>query len=334
MRKLILTICVAVALLGCTKEPNPVAPSVSGAISFDSVDTRADDDDPLKDIKANGFGVWAFMTNTAQTNYPLMSNRHVTYADEKWRYEPLEYWVDNTVYSFVAVYPYAESPTNIAVENGVVKLSVAETPSITDWLVAKNDADTNVEGFNTTEPVSLQFQHVLTSVGLKILRDYGKHQNDQMRITKVTLSGMHKAGSLSCNSDTWTYTTDKLTKEYTNSNLSDSDNIGAYIVDENGTITIGGTPCDPFGDMMLLPQTINDSNVVSLKIEYELKLNNAPTWTKEELEAVLPAKTWNAGSRYTYNVVLSRVTDITVYYILTKVDQWGTPQVGGTVIIK
>ncbi|MBO7236321.1 MAG: hypothetical protein J6V05_07040, partial [Alistipes sp.] len=93
-------------------------------------------------------------------------------------------------------------------------------------------------------------------------------------------------------------------------------------------------PCDPFGDMMLLPQTINDSNVVSLKIEYELKLNNAPTWTKEELEAVLPAKTWNAGSRYTYNVVLSRVTDITVYYILTKVDQWGTPQVGGTVIIK
>jgi hypothetical protein len=334
MRKLILTICVAVALLGCTKEPNPVAPSVPGAISFDSVDTRADAG--LANIQANGFGVWAFMTNTAQTNYPLMSNRHVTYAGEVlgWSYEPLEYWVDNTVYSFVAVYPYAENPTNIAVENGVVKLSVAETPSDTDWLVAKNGADTSVEGFNTTVPVSLEFQHVLTSVGLKIWRDGGKHQNDQMRITKVTLSGMHKAGSLSCDSDTWTYTTDKLTKEYTNSNLSDSDNIGAYTVNENGTITTGGTPCEPFGDMMLLPQTINDSNVVSLKIEYELKLYGAPTWTKEELEAVLPAKTWNAGSRYTYNVVLSRVTDITVYYILTKVDQWGTPQVGGTVIIK
>ena len=67
---------------------------------------------------------------------------------------------------------------------------------------------------------------------------------------------------------------------------------------------------------------------------YELKRQNAADWEEAELETVLPSITWKAGQRYTYNVVLSSVTDITVYYIQTKVDPWGTPQVGGTVIIK
>ena len=121
--------------------------------------------------------------------------------------------------------------------------------------------------------------------------------------------------------------------EYENTNLSDTDNIGAATM-ENGTLTTGGTPANPFDDMMLLPQTLDADNSVSLKIVYELKRQNAADWEEAELETVLPSITWNAGQRYTYNVVLSSVTDITVYYIQTKVDPWGTPQVGGTVIIK
>ena len=299
-------------------------------IRFGEAVTRAG----LDDIKNGGFGVWAFFSNTEVQNHPLMLNRHVTFEDGVWVYSPTEYWLNDTKYSFIALYPYAEEPTNVEVDenSGVMKLSVAETPSETDWLIATNNTDTS-ESYDPT--VSLQFQHALTNVGFNIWRDNGKHQNDQMRIKKVTLSNISKAGTMSSDSNTWEFTGDKLTVVKDNSaNLKDTDNIGAATVKDDGTLDTGGsTPFSPFGQMMLLPQAI-ESGAVTLKVEYELKRQNAADWESAELEAPLPARTWEAGRRYTYNVVLSSVTDITIYYLQTKVDQWGTPQVGGTVIIK
>ena len=112
-----------------------------------------------------------------------------------------------------------------------------------------------------------------------------------------------------------------------------ADNIGAVTVNDNGNFTTRAIPATPFGTIMLIPQTL-DPNMVSLKIQYQLKRQNAATWENAELETFLPAATWESNRRYTYNVVLSSVTDITIYYIQTKVDQWGTPQIGGTVVIK
>ncbi len=317
----------ALALLGCNNEPTPSAPTDLEAIGFGTVDTRADAD--LSTLKTDGFGVWAYISNSAQQNYLLMENQLVKYENGSWVYSPLQYWLDNTVFSFIAVYPCGAYSYNE--ENKAIELSVINTPSETDYLMATNTTDTSVEGFSTT--VDLQFKHMLTSVCLNIWRDQAKHTNDQMRIKKVTLGNIRKSGAYSTATGAWTYTTDKLTKEYTNSNLSDTDNIGAATM-ENGSLTTGGIAADPFETMMLLPQTLDADNSVSLKIVYELKRQNAADWEEAELETVLPSITWKAGQRYTYNVVLSSVTDITVYYIQTKVDPWGTPQVGGTVIIK
>lgn len=315
----------ALALLGCNNEPTPSAPTHLETIGFGTVDTRA----TLTDLQRDGFGVWAFINNATVTNYTLMNNQYVKYEGDKWVYSPLQYWLDNTEFSFIAVYPRGAYSYNE--ENKAIELSVSNTPSDTDYLMATNTTDTSVEGYSKT--VDLQFKHMLTSVGLNIWRDGGKHQNDQMRIKEVTLGNIRKSGAYSTATGAWTYTTDKLTKEYTNSNLSDTDNIGAATM-ENGSLTTGGIAANPFGEMMLLPQTLDADNSVSLKIVYELKRQGAVDWEEAELETSLPSITWKAGQRYTYNVVLSSVTDITVYYIQTKVDPWGTPQVGGTVIIK
>jgi hypothetical protein len=197
-------------------------------------------------------------------------------------------------------------------------------------MVATNMTDTS-EDFSET--VDLQFGHILTSVRLNIWRDHGKHENDHMRIRKVTLSNIRKGGTYSSNTDPWEPSNEKLTLEKVYE--GGSANIGAVTVQENGKLDPGGSkPADPFDDMMLIPQTLDGSSPVSLKIQYELKRQNAADWETAELEAVLPSFTWEPSRRYTYNVVLSSVTDITVYYIQTKVDPWGTPQVGGTVIIK
>lgn len=333
MRREFTLTLVALALLALTAcsvetEVTPPDPSQGNAISFDSVSTRAG----LSDIETNGFGVWAFIDNTTVQNYVLMDNQEVTHTDGAWTYSPLKYWIDDTVFTFMAIYPYGLGDNfTVDTANKAIKLVVSETPSTVDYLAAENVTDTGVDGYNTTVP--LQFKHMLTRVTLNIWRDEAKHTNDQMRITKVTLSNIRKNGSYSSATDKWTYGVDKLTVEEVNTNLSDSDNIGAA-TNNNGSLQTGGIPANPFGTMMLLPQTLDSSNLVSLKIEYQLKRQNAASWETAELEAVLPEITWIAGQQYTYNVVLSSVTDITVYYIQTKVDPWGTPQVGGTVIIK
>ena len=328
MRKLILTLFAAVALVGCHNEPTPVAPDTPRAIAFDNVTTRAG----LTDLQDDGFGVWTVINNTTVQNFMLMDNQHVEYNEtDGWYYSPMQYWIDNTKFNFTATYPYDENGTNFKFTNNAVVLEVSETPSQIDFLIAENETNTSVEGYETT--VDLQFQHMLTSVGLKIWRDNAKHQNDQMRIKKVTLGNIRKGGTYSTTTNTWSYNNERLTVEKVYENFSD--NIGAVIVKDDGTLDPGGSKAaEPFVDMMLLPQTLGEDNSVSLKIVYELKRQNAADWEEAELETVLPSMTLKPGQRYTFNVVLSSVTDITVYYIQTKVDPWGTPQVGGTVIIK
>ena len=322
---------VTVLSISCNKDGDPTPPK---AISFGKVATRA----ALGDIQDGGFGVWTFINNAEYTNnHLLMNNVHVQYNGGVWEYSPEEYWIADTRFSFVATYPYDKDGTNFKLDSDDVTLSVSETPSEVDYLMATEEVDTAAEGFPEA-PVELQFKHMLTNVSLNIWRDGGKHQNDQMRIRKVTLSNICKGGTYSTSSDEWTPTTtgEKLTLSYVNDAVADTDNIGAA-TQKNGSLEFGGTPSKPFDEekpLLLIPQNIDESNSVSLKIEYELKRQNAADWESAELETILPSITWKSGQRYTYNVVLSSVTDITVYYIQTKVDPWGTPQVGGTVIIK
>ena len=326
---------VAMMSIACSCGKNSLetpAPETQSAIEFSNVSTKA----TLDDIQNDGFGVWALLDNATVTDELILNNAEVTYdsATDSWEYSPLRYWIDESVFTFLAAYPYDENIYTFDKSNSSLNLSLSETPSQEDYLMATNMTDTSVEGYSRT--VNLQFKHILTTVRLNIWRDHGKHQNDQMRIRKVTLSNILKGGTYSSNTDRWAVSNERLTMEKIYEGGSDEDNIGAAQVNDDGTletITRLG-PADPFGDMMLIPQTLDGSSPVSLKIQYELKRQNAADWETAELETVLPNITWESNKRYTYNVVLSSVTDITIYYIQTKVDPWGTPQVGGTVIIK
>lgn len=284
----------------------------------------------VDDVKTNGFGVWAYIKNDVADNVLIMENTMVTYnsTTSSWGYSPLKYWIDNSLFTFLAAYPY--EGFNFDLDNSSLNLTLSETPSKVDYLMATNITDTSVEGFSET--VDLQFGHILTRVGINIWRDGGKHQNDQMRIKKVTLSNIRKGGTYN-STDLWTPSNVKLSleKEYEEF----SANIGAAVVQGGGTLTTGGDPADPFDEVMLIPQTMDASNKVSLKIHYQLKrFDGEDKWEEAELEAELPNGTWEPNRRYIYNVVLSSVKDITFYYIQTKISPWGAPQVGGTIIIK
>lgn len=280
----------------------------------------------------NGFGVWAFYTkNTNVITY--MENTKVEYIDDEWVYSPIKYWLVDTEFSFVATYPYDKDGVYTS-SAGDVKLTLSNTPSDEDYLVARKTINTSDSNFDPSESVQLQFNHLLSNVSLNVWRDHGKHQNDQMRVRKVTLSNIRKAGTYSSATNSWALTKDKLTMEYTNDHVADDNDIGAA-TKMGDSFEFSDIPYAPFSGLMLLPQPIDaSSNMVSLKVDYELMRQGAADWESAELETILPAITWEKGKQYVYNVILSSVTDITVYYIQTKVEPWGTPQVGGTVIIK
>ena len=327
----IIALC-ALCLTACENgEENPQIELKDIPITLEAAVTRAN----ISKFEGESFGVWAFINNSVQTNYAYMENVLVENVGGDWVYSPARYWLDDTRFTFVATYPYDEEGTiyTINPSTGAVQLTLSDTPSAQDYLVATNTIDTSDAGFNPSSPVQLQFKHILSKVSLNVWREGVKHQNDQMRIRKVTLSNIRKAGTYSSSTNTWATTNEKLAMVYENNTLADSDNIGGATQD-NDSYQFGGVASVPFNELMLLPQTIDASNNIVLKIDYELKRQNAADWEAAELETVLPATTWDSGKKYTYNVVLSQVTDITVYYIQTKVDPWGTPQVGGTVIIK
>lgn len=332
IRRLLLTVfVVAATLVGCG---TPDIDTDAKEIKFGEATTRAEVDsaDDILEFKVFAeMNLGADGTAEASQWIPILENERVyrTSTSSPFIYDHTRYWVENRKFNFFAVYPY---DTAVTVNEGAASFSVAETPSETDWLIARNATDTS-ESYDSM--VQLQFKHILTSVGLRIWRDNGKHQNDQMRIKKVTLANMRKAGTVTSGmrdeSLVWSYTADKLTMEHSNTNLSDTDNIGAAQIGDDGKLTTGGNAANPFGTMFLIPQTLNN---VTLTIVYDLKMINAKDWTEKTLEAVLPPITWEIGKSYTYNIILSSVTNITIYYIQTTVDPWGTPQVGGTVIIK
>ena len=326
----IIALC-ALCLTACENgEENPQIELKDIPITLEAAVTRAN-----VEFAYERFGVWAFINNSVQTNYAYMENVLVENIGGDWVYSPAKYWLDDTRFTFVATYPYDEEGTiyTINPSTGAVQLTLSDTPSAQDYLVATNTIDTSDAGFNPSSSVQLQFKHILSKVSINVWREGVKHQNDQMRIRKVTLSNIRKAGTYSSTTDTWAPTNEKLAMVYENNTLADSDNIGGA-TKKDDSYEFGGVASVPFNELMLLPQTIDASNNIALKIEYELKRQNAADWEAAELETVLPATTWDSGKEYTYNVVLSQVTDITVYYIQTKVDPWGTPQVGGTVIIK
>ena len=330
----IIALC-ALCLTACENgEENPQIELKDIPITLEAAVTRADESN-LQDVQDEGFGVWAFINNSVQTNYAYMENVLVEKVGNDWVYSPARYWLDDTRFTFVATYPYDENGNIFTVDTstGAVQLTLNNTPSLTDYLVATNTIDTNATNFDPSEKVGLTFKHILSKVSINVWREGVKHQNDQMRIRKVTLSNIRKAGTYSSETATWATTNEKLAMVYENNTLADSDNIGGAS-QKDDSYEFGGVASVPFNELMLLPQTIDASNNIALKIEYELKRQNAADWEAAELETVLPATTWDPGKKYTYNVVLSQVTDITVYYIQTKVDPWGTPQVGGTVIIK
>ena len=338
MRKILLTMLAAVALVGCNRESAPVSPQEQHAISFGTVDTRAG----LSDLQANGFGVWACVSSKDEAqsvqSEPLLENELVTYDKNKhiWTYENTEYWITNSYHYFLASYPTGAFAQHRVSYDGeyityyTMDVTADGSDKTPDILVATNVTDTTIE--NYVETVPLEFYHLLSKVNLKIRQDFAIDPDFNYYVTKVVVEGVKGNGVYWIDPYDGRFYDEWYLEESTNITIEKTfadpvllRNIGA----ENPVVTLSVWD----DGLMLIPQPIlNGAVKVRVEYYYDINLDDDDLGSQRFVEGFIPATTWESGKSLSYTLSIANQNNIT--FSQPSIDPWGSPQTGGTIIIQ
>ena len=365
MRKLILTLFAAVALVGCHNETEVTPPNLSQGdeISFGSVSTRVDSASEIAE-----FSVWATVSSigsNAVSYQPLLTNERVyrnPAGSNTWAYDNVQRWLPNSIFHFFAAYPYNIGFEQVRFDYGGKYYTACYREVFADGstkpediLVATNTTNTSVEGYEKT--VDLQFSHLLTKINFKIRQNFDADPSFNYYVTKVTLRApktiipgeqepddegaiyskgmcMYTPYSQGDNKISWGYADilDSqeeypkviLSKEYSEPRILR--NIGV----EDPTVTIS-----VWGDgLMLIPQDIVANSLeVVVDYIYDVSVDTDYTdGTPKQAKAIIPAIKWESNKSICYNLAISNTTSLT--FDKPTIEPWGSPQTGGTIIIK
>ena len=333
----------ALALVGCNREDAPITPQEQHAISFGTVDTRAG----LSDLKANGFGVWATVSSIGSTDVsyqPILTEELVTYVSESegWTYKNEQLWIPNSIFHFFAAYPQNIGfEQHTATQNGVnytaYTLDVTADGSATteDILVATQATDTSAQGFDPDDVVNLSFGHLLTKFNLTISQNTSIDSEFEYYVTKVTIEGLMGQ----C-----TYLVMPLNKSF----------MTAWNIEHATSITLGqdydsapvclrepdgegrkSKPLKVWGSdgIMLIPHDIAE-NGVKIRVDYlyDVDPNDTDLGQEKFIEGYIPAITWQSNTSINYNISIANTSFLT--FDKPTIEPWGSPQTGGTIIIK
>lgn len=355
----------AAALLGCAKEPIPATPSEQpGAIAFGTIDTRAVDS--ASDI--DEFSVWACVSSkddAQSVQYePLLENEKVYRQGDNWTYDNTEYWISNSMFYFFAAYPYNIGFEQVRFDYGGKYYTACYREVFADGstepediLVATHVTDTTDGAFDPKAVVNLTFSHLLTKINFKIRQNFDADPSFNYYVTKVTLRApktiipgeqepddegaiyskgvcMYTPYSKEDNKISWGYTDILnsqeeypkvvLSREYSDPRILR--NIGV----EDPTVTLS-----VWGDgLMLIPQDIVANSLeVVVDYIYDVSVDTDYTdGTPKQAKAIIPATKWESNKSICYNLAISNTTPLT--FDKPTIEPWGSPQTGGTIIIK
>lgn len=255
MKKVLFFAAAAIMMVGCSKDQVVSEMPQDNAINFGmyfgrDAQSRAAMTD-LNDLKARGFGVFAYYTNdgvyaegTSTPNF--MFNQFVQWNGSGWTYSPLKYWPNEAAdkLSFFAYAPHTSASNPSIVLDGFTN-TTASAPFL-KYTLAANLADhvdllwadrTNLKNLTkqtTSEKVHFVFKHALSRIGFKAVAvidevndentgdvdNHNPHGNEvasgtTITIDEIVLTGdFHTGGTLSLEDGSWTKDA-AATKTYT-----------------------------------------------------------------------------------------------------------------------
>lgn len=332
-------------LLACNKEEGvSVTPDESSAIGFGMVTTRAVDS--ASDIEE--FSVWATVSSIGSTDVsyqPLLTNERVyrnPVGSDTWTYDNTEYWIPNSVFHFFAAYPYNIGFQQLRQErNGVMytgywlEVSADGSADTEDILTASNVTNTKDEAFDENQYVDLSFTHLLTKFNLTISQNTDIDPEFEYYVTKVTITGLNSAG---------VYTVLPINETiYTAWNMENAVPMELLKNYESAPVCLRepdgdgrkSKPLKVWGEdgLMLIPHEIA-TNGVMIRVDYLYDVNPDDTDLGQAkfIEGYIPAITWQSNTSINYNISIANSSFIT--FEQPTIEPWGSPQTGGTIIIK
>lgn len=355
----------ALALVGCNREGFPTSPHGQNTISFGTVDTRAG----LSDLKRDGFGVWATVSSIGSTDVsyqPILTEELVTYVSESegWTYEHEQMWIPNSIFHFFAAYPHNIGFEQLRFEYGgqyytacYKEISANGSVVPEDILIATNQVDTSAESFDPDNVVDLIFQHLHTKVNFKIRQNFDADPSFNYYVTKVTLRApktivpgepepadegaiyskgicMYMPYNKEENIIAWVYrdmlnTQEEYPKVVLSKEFSEPRilrNIGT--ADPTVILSVWGDGA------VLIPQDIA-ANSLEVVVDYIYDVSVDTDYkdgTPKQAKAILSPIKLESNKSICYNLAISNTTSLT--FDKPTIEPWGSPQTGGTIIIK
>ena len=314
MNRFLQTLYIVPFFLSCTnsQEDIPVKEEEQSAIGFNAKvqGSRAVAD--IDDVKTNGFSVWGgYESGTS----PVFEGTEITLGSEN-SYTTDKYWTYNT-YNFYAVYPKGTTATyNVA--NNTFTINNYNVKNTEDLLCA---SETHTYPKNGTT-VNLNFKHLLTKVSVNLVKDATENSGDKIVVTDVSLNGMYMQGN---------YTLDNGTSPETGkwNGLANSSTMSSGTINQELTTS----EIAVLTDCMMVPQTFSADHTVYLVVNYTFDQgNDGNNISTKTLIAPLPyGYVWGINTNIVYKATI--LVDHNIEFATPVVEEWGTEQAGGTIII-
>ena len=339
--KLTLVALSLLALTACSAEHEINIPAPQGdEISFGTVNTRVDSASEI-----NEFSVWATVSSigsNAVSYQPLLTNERVyrnPAGSNTWAYDNVQRWLPNSIFHFFAAYPY-----NIGFEEQRQQLGdtwyTSYTLNVTangsddtvDILTAQNVTNTNTNGYSTTVP--LTFSHLLTKFNLTISQNTDIDDNFEYYITKVIITGLNGTCAYVVIPFGETFYTSWNTSEATPMTLGKNYESPVCLREDYGD-NRKSKPLKVWGNdgVMLIPHDIAANGVkVTIEYLYDVKLDDDSLGSPRSVTGFIPAIKWASSTAVNYNISIADTNEIE--FDQPTIEPWGSPQTGGTIIIK
>ena len=306
--KLFTTFFFASVLLTATSCTNEVTDSLQdnahdNAIAFGTPQTKAAIESSFPDGSA--FAVWGWYTNTDDTTGNPFDQETVTNNGGTWNYSGgTRYWVLEATYNFYAVYPNtvnAKCTSDGAITITDFDASTAGADAV-DLMTAEATDITHATA-ESIEPVDLRFSHLLAKVNIVATVDGGN-----ATITDIAFTDMDTQG---------TYQSQNTDNPWSNTSS------GEDFTQESPTV-LGATETDLLGDMLLIPQTVDNS--IQLTVSYIL---DGTTVSDKKVSLPTNVTRWEAGKSYKYTLTFEGNNIV----FSVNVSQWNT-SMGGIITVE
>lgn len=261
-------------------------------IRFSAVLTKAQLVESISDLQKDGFAVWcAYSRNGKFTDAEMLKSRtSVKYETGAWRYDNPLNWEQVGAYKFNALrpsgYPYVTDGQNL------VLIYNDTLPGCgTDLMLAYASREMN--GQESHGDVNLDFRHMLSAVRFIFDID-GLPQGYKFKIHDIKISDACIEGTL----------------DYT-------DGKGKWNLKENPKDSIFYAVSEKSGDWhMVIPQELAGEKATGTAVNFTLALGSDEIgWTEFVCARSLARSVtdkWEAGKRYTYNILFKTSDDISV----------------------